>query len=260
MHATAVRHRRLAPSASIASAVEALFVYEPDGEMPHVAIPHPEIDLVVRFGPATRGGVDAHAFGARGRVHRKTPRGVQRTLTARLRLGAPRAVLGVPASKIAGRIVALEDLWGEAATRRLFDRLAGARDAHEATTIFEGAIAERLAIANARRATSPFALEAANKLGNTSVNAVADELGVSERHLRRVFRETVGLGPKAYARLARFRRALRAAREGNGAAWADIAAAAGYYDQAHLIAEFRAIADTTPRALLNELRTVPSIG
>ena len=98
------------------------------------------------------------------------------------------------------------------------------------------------------------ALDAADRLTRASVNAVADDLGVSERHLRRVFRETVGVSPKAFARLTRFHRALRAAREDGHASWASIAATAGYYDQAHLIAEFRAIAGVTPRALLGELR------
>jgi transcriptional regulator GlxA family with amidase domain len=89
------------------------------------------------------------------------------------------------------------------------------------------------------------------------VHAVAVELGVSERHLRRVFREYVGVGPKTFARLIRFHRALGAARAGRHAGWAGIAAAAGYYDQAHLIAEFRAIAGVTPQALLGELRAAP---
>jgi AraC-like DNA-binding protein len=75
-----------------------------------------------------------------------------------------------------------------------------------------------------------------------------------------VFRETVGVSPKAFARLARFDRALRAAREDGHASWASIAAAAGYYDQAHLIADFRAIAGVTPRAFLGELRAAPSVG
>ena len=92
------------------------------------------------------------------------------------------------------------------------------------------------------------------------MNAVAVDLGVSERHLRRVFRETVGVSPKAFAKLTRFHRALRAARESAHASWASIAAAAGYYDQAHLIAEFRAIAGVTPRALLGELRAAPLLG
>ena len=97
-------------------------------------------------------------------------------------------------------------------------------------------------------------------MATANVNAVADDLGVSERHLRRVFVETVGLSPKTFARLARFHRALRAAREDARAGWATIAAAAGYYDQAHLIGDFRAIAGVTPRALLGELRTSRSIG
>lgn len=252
-----VRHR-FAPSVSIAPYVENLFAYAVERETPHVGIPRPEIDLVIRFGSAARGGIDAHAFGARERVHRKIPRGIDRTISARLRLGAPEAVLGVPASQVARKIVALEDLWGEAAVRRLFDRLAGTRDHAEAVRIFDGAIAERLATGTHR--ASPIALDAAGKLGSANVNTVADELGVSERHLRRVFRETVGLGPKAYARLARFRRALRAAREDHAGGWSEIATVAGYYDQAHLIAEFRAIADATPRALLSELRNVSSMG
>ncbi|WP_437754343.1 helix-turn-helix domain-containing protein [Sorangium sp. So ce1389] len=258
------RRHRLAPSASIAPAVEALFVNELTGDAPHVLIPRPEIELVFRFGPAAPRGLDAHALGARQQVRRKVPRGVRRTVTARLRLGASEAVLGVPASALAGRIVAFVDLWGDEATRRLFDRLAGARDALDAAAIVDRAIAERLARASeARRAVAPLALVAANKLrddDSSHVNAIADDLGVSERHLRRVFRDAVGVGPKAFAKLARFDRALRAAREDDGAGWATIAAAAGYYDQAHLIAEFRAIAGATPRALLHELRAAPSIG
>lgn len=255
MQASAVDQNRIVPSASTASAVAALYVYECDRDMPRVSIPRPEIQLVVRFGPTARDGLDVHAFGVQQRVHRKLIRRGQRTVTARLRLGAAEAVLGVPAPAMAGRIVALEALWGDAATRRLLDRLAGAPDTVDAAAILESAIAERLAMADGRRARARLALDAADKLTSANVYAVAGDLGVSERHLRRVFRETVGVSPKAFAKLTRFHRALRAAREDDGhASWASIAAAAGYYDQAHLIAEFRAIAGVTPRALLGELR------
>jgi AraC-like DNA-binding protein len=193
-------------------------------------------------------------------VHRKLIRDGQRVVTARLRLGAPEAVLGVPASAMAGRIVALEDLWGDAATRRLCARLAEARDTVDAPAILERAIADRLASADGRHARAQLALAAADRLATANVNAVAVDLGVSERHLRRVFRDTVGVSPKAFAKLTRFHRALRAAREDAHPRWASIAAAAGYYDQAHLIAEFRAIAGVTPRALLGELRAAPSVG
>jgi AraC-like DNA-binding protein len=235
-------------------------MYDCDRDGPGVVIPRPEVQLVVRFGPSARSGLDVHAFGARQRVHRKIIRRGQRSVTARLRLGAPEAVLGVPASAMAGRIVSLEDLWGDVATRRLCARLAAARDTVAAAEILESAIAERLATADGRPARLQLALAAADRLTSTNVNAVAADLGVSERHLRRVFHEAVGVTPKTFAKLTRFHRALGAARKDAHAGWASIAAAAGYYDQAHLIAEFRAIAGVTPRALLGEMRAAPSIG
>jgi AraC-like DNA-binding protein len=258
MQMVGVHHERMGPSASTFAAVAALSVYEFERDMPRVAMPRPESYLVVRFGPSARSGLDVHAFGAQQRARRKLIRGGQRSVMARLHLGAQERVLGVPASAIAGRVVALEDLWGVTDTRRLIDRLAGARDTVAAAAILDRAIAERLAIAGRRHARAELALDAAEKLTNANVNAVAADLGVSERHLRRVFRETVGMSPKNFARLTRFHRALRAAHEDSGANWASIAVAAGYYDQAHLIAEFRTIAGATPQALLGELRAEAS--
>lgn len=260
MVAGAVHDHRIASTAPAARAVAALSVYECDHDVPGVSIPRPEVRLVVRFGPSARGGLDVHAFGVRQRVHRKLLRGGHRTVTARLHLGASEAVLGAPASVLAGRIVSLEELWGDAAAQRLCDRLAGARDTVDAAAVLEGAIAGRLAVGVRRRARARLALDAADRLTSAGVGAVAADLGVSERHLRRVFRETVGVSPKAFARLARFHRALRAAREDPRAGWASIAADAGYYDQAHLIADFRAITGATPRAFLGELSAAPAIG
>jgi AraC-like DNA-binding protein len=92
------------------------------------------------------------------------------------------------------------------------------------------------------------------------VSEVATALGVSERHLRRVFRDTVGVGPKTFARLERFRSALDAARAQQAPSWAAIAEGAGYYDQAHLVAELRAMAGVKPQALLAELRAGVALG
>jgi len=246
------------------SAVAALFVNECERDMPGVALPRPEVQLVVRFGTMTRRGLDAHAMGGRESVHRKLLPGGLRVVTARLQLGTAEAVLGVPASAIAGRIVTLEDLWGQAPTQRLFARLAHSRTPAEASTELESAISERFASSRVDGARTRLVLAAADQLARgdarSGVSAVASELGVSERHLRRLFRESTGVSPKAFAKLTRFRRALHAAREHSEPSWANIAAAAGYYDQAHLIGEFRTIAGVTPRALLLELRAAHAFG
>ena len=259
-YAGGVQRRHIEPSAATAAAVAALFVDQRERDALGLVMPRAEIQIVARFGPSTVGGVDVHAMGGRQSVHRKRLRRGQRALTARLHLGAAEAVLGVPASAIAGRIVSIEDLWGSAESRRLLDRLAGAPDMLDAAAALQSAIAERLAIGDGRRNGARLAVDAARRLTGANVTAVASDLGVSERHLRRVFRETVGVSPKAYAKLARFHRALRAAREGRQLGWASIAAESGYYDQAHLIADFRAIAGVTPQVFLGELAAARSLG
>jgi AraC-like DNA-binding protein len=82
--------------------------------------------------------------------------------------------------------------------------------------------------------------------GEVRVSRVADRLGVTARHLRRVFTESVGVAPKEFARAARLQRAVRAAATSSD--WGQIAAGAGYYDQAHLIADFRELVGLTPCA------------
>src|SRR5215470_19476029 len=99
---TALR-TRIPPSASASAAVAALVVDAYDHDAAFVAIPRAEFQLVVRFGPSARGGLDVHVLGAREQVHRKPIRGGQRVVTARLRLGVTEALFGVPASEIAGR-------------------------------------------------------------------------------------------------------------------------------------------------------------
>jgi transcriptional regulator GlxA family with amidase domain len=159
-----------------------------------------------------------------------------------------------------GRVLPLDELWGEGAARRLRERLADAGSAVDALAILEGAIAERLGSGGGDPGRAQIVLAAAAKLTSVNVGAVAVDLGMSERHLRRLFREAVGVSPKVFSKLARFRRALSAARADTHASWANIAASAGYYDQAHLIGEFQAIAGVTPAAFLGELRAAPALG
>lgn len=245
--------QRVSPSASTASTIASLAVTEFDRDAQRVAVPIASPHLVVRLGVSTGRGLDAHVMGARDRAHRKLIRGGQRAVFARFHLGAHEAVLGASPQALAGRAVPLDALWGDEAAERLLQRVSEARTLVDAAAVVDDAIAARLARARAEGPSVRLARAAAARLDSANVGEVARGLGVSERNLRRVFREVVGIGPKAYARLARFHRALRAAHDEARGDWASIAVASGYYDQAHLIAEFREIAGVTPRALLREL-------
>ena len=74
---------------------------------------------------------------------------------------------------------------------------------------------------------------------NGPVDALHDLTGFSERQLRRRFEAAVGYGPKTFQRIVRFRRWLRLANTipADHHTLTDLAATAGYADQAHLTRE-----------------------
>ncbi|AUN41587.1 helix-turn-helix transcriptional regulator [Tsukamurella tyrosinosolvens] len=80
-----------------------------------------------------------------------------------------------------------------------------------------------------------------------TVGQIAAESGLGERALHRLARRSFGYGPKTLARIQRFQRAVGPIRAGR--ALADVAAAVGYADQAHLTREVRALAGSPPTAL-----------
>jgi transcriptional regulator GlxA family with amidase domain len=82
------------------------------------------------------------------------------------------------------------------------------------------------------------------------VSALADEVGLSERQLRRRFEDAVGYGPKRLGRVFRFQRLLDLIHGSHGRArWSELAVAAGYADQSHMINECLALTGGPPTAL-----------
>ena len=96
------------------------------------------------------------------------------------------------------------------------------------------------------------AMEAADRAEATTVEALADLVRVSPRHLGRRFAEALGIAPKRALAILRLRRALRLARSG-ALSWGIVAADAGYADQSHLGREFRALLGASPEAFLRAM-------
>jgi AraC-like DNA-binding protein len=85
--------------------------------------------------------------------------------------------------------------------------------------------------------------------GQISIDRLVADAGISNRQLERRFLCEVGLSPKQLCRILRFQQIFRALN-GNDATWAAVALDCGYYDQAHLIRDFRQFSGVTPAALL----------
>jgi AraC-like DNA-binding protein len=84
--------------------------------------------------------------------------------------------------------------------------------------------------------------------GTARIDDVARDANLSRQHLARQFATHVGVSPKTFARVVRFRSVVDATNGAGTVDWADVALVHGYYDQAHLIGEFRELAGVTPEA------------
>jgi AraC-like DNA-binding protein len=157
---------------------------------------------------------------------------------------AAAVLLGVPMHEVARRIVPFEDvLPGE-----LVERLAEAPDWETRFDLLESAVAARLAD-RPRPDGVMWAWERlAETHGRVRVETLCRELGWSRRRLAARFRDEVGLSPKTVARLLRLERATELAAA--GVEWAQVAYACGYYDQSHLVNEFRQITGVSPTQYL----------
>ncbi|MFI5697168.1 helix-turn-helix domain-containing protein [Kribbella sp. NPDC051586] len=160
----------------------------------------------------------------------------------RLRPGRVMALVGTPADELVDRTVPLQDLIGQPALS-LAEQLVAYQDRPgRAAEVLGDFLVGRLP----RHLPDRLDLvsNAVTELTARRVDEAAATLGVSERYMRRVFRQAVGVSPKHFARIARVRSVIGRANK----SWADTAAYAGYADQSHLIADFRALMGVTPRA------------
>jgi AraC-like DNA-binding protein len=162
----------------------------------------------------------------------------------RFRPGMATPFLHVPAEEITDRTIPLHDLWGSV-TRELEGRLAESRPADRGHILAAGLGIPATQPSNTQRAVE--AITAAQ--GNLEVDWVIRQAGITERQFRRRLLEETGLSPKKLCRVLRFRHAYALGR--CGLPWSLIAVEAGYFDQPHLIRDFREFAGDTPMSVFS---------
>ena len=174
-------------------------------------------------------------------------RGVSITLMP----GAALALFGLPARHLVDRTVPLRDLWPRFATD-LAGHLADQSDLRLAAHVLFDAIGRNAGSRSfdaARLATRAVQIMQAGP-GMETPRVIAHALGLGERRLQQIFNDHVGLAPKAVSRLTRFQGLLRALRRDPSPGWAELAPNFGFYDQAHLTNEFRAMTGLSPGQFL----------
>jgi AraC-like DNA-binding protein len=153
---------------------------------------------------------------------------------------AAHALFRLPMHELASRVVPFDE-------PLLVEQLAEARDWDTRFATLDAFLAPRLAPPPADVAWAWSRLRATH--GRARVGELERELGWSRKRLVARFREHVGLPPKAVAKLFRFERARELA---GTMSWAELAFECGYYDQSHLINDFRAFTGRTPETFLQD--------
>jgi AraC-like DNA-binding protein len=161
--------------------------------------------------------------------------------------------LGVPMHTLTNRVIELDDILGTTASR-LTAQLQDAPDWETRFGILDAFIANRLASAKSPSPGIRWAWRQLNEAGGLiDVGSLASELNCSHKHLITQFRREIGLPPKTLARIVRFSRVSRILKRNDVTNWALIAQRCGYYDQAHLIRDFREFAGSTPGEYLGRI-------
>jgi AraC-like DNA-binding protein len=167
-----------------------------------------------------------------------------------------RRLLGLPMVELTNRCVDVVDVFGPDGPR-LVAALHEARGWAARFAVVDAFLRRRLAAGRALPRWIEHVWQRIDASGGTvAIGALAEELGYSRKHVVEGVRRELGLPPKLLARIHRFDRALRALQAGGRAV--ETAYDAGYFDQAHLIRDFRDFAGAPPGEFLK--RALPDGG
>ncbi len=163
--------------------------------------------------------------------------------------------LGERMDGMSDRIIALADALGDGALA-LRERLLNTPSLEARFKTVERWLLSRL---KPRSIVHPAVRWAVDRIaaegGRLSIEELAVQTGFTRKHLGTLFQQQVGLSPKALARVHRFRGALDILNRANGEVpWAALAEQCGFYDQSHLINEFRRFTGFSPTELARKDR------
>jgi AraC-like DNA-binding protein len=224
--------------------------------LPHRVLPDGCLDILVDLGPGARQGrARLQVVGAMRSASVVPLSGEVCFLGIRFQPGGAHSLLRLPLHELTDGQLDLGVLWPREA-REWEERLLEARGLAQRLALLEELLLCRLAPEGLDGALAQAVRLILASHGQLRIDALEEALGVGSRQLERRFREAVGLTPKVLCRISRMRHAVALLQARPATPGADLALAAGYFDQAHLVREFRALTGLTPGAYARELTGV----
>jgi AraC-like DNA-binding protein len=213
--------------------------------------PGSHVVVIVSFGEAwTVDGERLESFAGGLRDRQVATRHEGRSHGIHVDISPPAAhrLFGLPLHELAHRQVPLEDVLNEPF---LAERLHDLGDWESRFRLLDEVLAGRLATPPSREIGWAW-MRLVESHGTARIGDLAQELGWTRKRIVARFREEIGLPPKRAAKLLRFERARALAESATRPDWAWIAREAGYYDQSHLINDFRSVTGRTPETFFQD--------
>ncbi|MDD2770020.1 MAG: AraC family transcriptional regulator, partial [Methylococcus sp.] len=173
--------------------------------------------------------------------------GMMAGVTVRLTPWGLHAFLGDAVGAVAEIRADCGDLFPLAAVRELEDRLFDLKSPSARASCVENFLLARLRDQPMDELARAACLKLAHSGGALPIKTLTRNFGLSERTLVRRFQNAIGTTPKKYARILRLRDAVHL--HSKLSSWTEIAYAAGYCDQSHLIRDCQDIYGASPETL-----------
>ncbi len=165
-------------------------------------------------------------------------------------------MLGIPMHELFDTGFNTIDFFG-AEMRRINEQLQEISELEEGKNIVENFL-----LSHTKNLKEPLPFDAAlrvllNNHGNISIEQIASYACLSLKQFERKCKERIGMNPKSYARILKFSKAYRLHEACPQLSWTQIAYEAGYFDQMHMIRDFKSFAGVNPSVIQMQLQSTP---
>jgi AraC-like DNA-binding protein len=260
MEAAGIQYREYSPCPALRPYVQCYWAGSTDAmssgpDRVHRVVPDGCIDILVEFSyrTADTGQPTVPRFGDRTSIVGTMSRPLIVTapdptcfIGVRFKPGKATGFLGVSAGELTDQSIALSEVWRRD-VYRLEDGLTDRHTIGQKLAFLEAALLERLKL---KKDDDPYVEPLVGLIlqrrGAVAIEALSEFAGISRQHVARKFDRYVGITPKLFCRVVRFQDLMKTIRLTDKVDWATTALDFGYYDQAHMISEFKKFSGLTP--------------
>jgi AraC-like DNA-binding protein len=241
---------QIKPSPSLSHIIKHFLILEGDGGgiANHRMFPDGNPGLVFHYETPFQNQPRSFLYGQLTHFHDITPANKIGVLIVVFQPYGAYSLLGIPAHELTDLIIPLQDIWG---TSNVEDTILNAHNNAIRINLIEALVLKQQQPSQDNLIKQTIR-EIYSSHGLSTVAELCKLTHTTERNLERKFREQIGISPKNFSSTIRLQYFLKLLRTQSNKTLTTLAYESGYYDQAHLIREFKKQSGITPKNYLSK--------